>query len=120
MIQELFIISSLALFFIGLYGIIVKSNVVRILLALNILETGVNLFLVAIGFKEKGVVPIIKSLVNSENVTRFVDPLPHALVLTSIVIGFGTTALALALFVRHYSVFGKKEIEHEQEGKITE
>lgn len=65
------------------------------------METGINLFVVSTGFFKGGKTPIITETVSASKLA-FVDPLPHALVLTSIVIGLGTTALALTLTLNYY------------------
>ena len=102
MLTLLFGISAGSLILVGIYGVLTKTNVIRILLALNILETGINLLIVALGYFEDGETPIIQQVVEGGRPLQFVDPLPHALVLTSIVIGLGTTALALGLTIRYY------------------
>jgi len=98
---SLFILSSVALVMVGIFGVLTKRNIVKLLLALNIMETGVNLLIVALGYFSGGAVPIITGEVSAANLP-FVDPLPHALVLTSIVIGLGTTALALTMTLNFY------------------
>jgi NADH-quinone oxidoreductase subunit K/multicomponent Na+:H+ antiporter subunit C len=106
MLTLLFGLSAGSLVAVGIYGVLTKTNIIRILLALNILETGINLLVVALGYFEGGKTPIIRKAVSgtmqAESALPFVDPLPHALVLTSIVIGLGTTALALSLTLRYY------------------
>jgi len=106
----LFILSAAALVMTGLFGILTGRNLVRILLALNILETGINLLVVALGYFENGAVPIITGAVRAGNLA-FVDPLPHALVLTSIVIGLGTTALALTMTINYFRKHGTLEFD---------
>lgn len=101
MITATFLISAFSLILVGIFGMLTRKNIVRILLAVNILETGVNLLLVGLGYFPGGTAPIITSAISASNLP-FVDPLPQALVLTSIVIGLGTTALALAITLRYY------------------
>jgi multisubunit Na+/H+ antiporter MnhC subunit len=101
MVHTAFFVSALSLVLVGLFGILTKRNLIRILLALNILATGVNLFLVAVGYAPDKAAPIIRETVSGPAMP-FVDPLPQAMVLTAIVIGLGTTALALAITIRHY------------------
>jgi multicomponent Na+:H+ antiporter subunit C len=109
--MELFALSAAALMLVGLYGVISRSNVIRILLALNILETGVNLLLVALGYVPDARAPILTAAFSGQAEVRFVDPLPQALVLTSIVIGLGTTALALTLTLRYYRAHHSLELK---------
>jgi multisubunit Na+/H+ antiporter MnhC subunit len=99
------------LFLVGLYGVITKRNLIKIVIGLAIMEYSVNLFLTLIGYVEGGTVPIL----SSEVVKRvFVDPLPQAMVLTAIVIGLATTALLLAIAIRiykRYNTFDIREIK---------
>ncbi len=100
-----------ALFLIGLYTAIVKKNIVKIVIGLAIMEIAVNLFLVLLGYKKDGTAPIIDPQTNMlDFFTRAVDPLPQALVLTSIVIGLSVTALAIALCIRLYEKYGTFDI----------
>lgn len=114
----LFLIGSIGLVLIGILGLITRSNLFKLVLSLDILETGINLTLIVLGYQNNGHVPIIHSLLDISKPLAFVDPLPQALVLTSIVIGLGTTALALILIVRYYYKTGKLTLEvdpHEKE-----
>lgn len=97
----IFALSGISLVMVGIFGILTKKNIIKILLALNLMETGINLFVVAIGFFKGGKAPIITGSFSASSM-NFVDPLPQALVLTSIVIGLGTTALALTLTLNYF------------------
>ena len=108
--QTALVISAFSLVLTGLFGVITRRNIIRILLALNIVETGVNLFLVSLGYAPGKDAPIVVSRIAGP-VTPFVDPLPQALVLTSIVIGLGTTALALTITLRHYRAARRLTLE---------
>jgi len=94
-------LSAISLFGIGLYGIWSNRNVLRWILAVGLMETGVNVFLVLTGWRPGAAVPIITQAISPTQPSPFVDPVPSALVLTSIVIGLGTTTLASALAVMH-------------------
>ncbi|MBA6292724.1 cation:proton antiporter subunit C [Colwellia sp. MB3u-70] len=80
----LYSMAGLALFAIGFFGVVVASHVMRKILALNVMGVGIFMFLIALAKRN----PLV------------VDPLPHALVLTGIVIAVAGTALALNLMVR--------------------
>lgn len=99
-LTDWFLLNASLIFFIGVFGIITRKNIFKILLSINILQTGVNILLIGLGYVENGKAPIITESLNST--TLFVDPLPQALVLTSIVIGFGTTALGLMVAIRFF------------------
>lgn len=92
---------------IGLYGLLAKRHVLKKILGLVVLEHAVNLFLVSIGYRDGGTPPI---LTPGEDVQAFaagsVDPLPQALVLTSIVIGLGVVMLLVALALRTHQRTG--------------
>ncbi|MCK5223710.1 cation:proton antiporter subunit C [Candidatus Calescamantes bacterium] len=104
-------ILCLILFFIGLYGIFCKKNLIKIVLGFIIMENAVNLFLILLGYKNNGIAPIMtKSMRLDEFLASSVDPLPQALVLTSIVIGLAVTALMVAVAIRIYERFGTFDI----------
>lgn len=86
-----------ALILLGLYAMVATRHLMRILLGLMLLESGVNLFLVAAGYRPDAAAPIFSG---GQAVGPVVDPLPQALVLTAIVIGVGVLALACALAIR--------------------
>lgn len=96
--MTLFVLCFL-LFLVGLYGVITRRNIIKIVLGLCIMEYSLNLFFVLIGYVHDGIAPIITK--GSERAT-FVDPLPQAMVLTVIVIGLATTAMLLAIAIRLY------------------
>ncbi|MCF7925450.1 MAG: cation:proton antiporter subunit C [Candidatus Izimaplasma sp.] len=102
--------AAIILFMIGLYGLLTQRHVIKIIISLNILEMGLNIFIVSVGYFEGGLAPIFTST-NNTNALAFVDPLPQALVLTAIVIGVGTTALGLALARKIYAEYGTLNLD---------
>lgn len=107
-------IISLILILIGFYGLITNRHILKMIVAMNILEIGVNIFIVSLGYKEGAVAPILTS-VHQSNTLSFVDPLPQALVLTAIVIGVGSTALALAFARKIYAKYGTYQLDEIKE-----
>jgi len=99
---------SIALIMIGLYTILVKKNLLKILVGLSIMETGVNLLLISIGYISGRSAPILSEGVGPN---QAVDPIPQALVLTAIVIGVATTAMALSVAILLYKKYGTLNIE---------
>ena len=97
-------IGAFGLIFIGLYIILVKRNLIKVIIGLSILDTGVNLFLISVGYISKGTAPIFSK--PGLDPARMVDPVPQALVLTAIVIGVAVLALALSLAIRLYHHYG--------------
>ncbi len=102
-LQNISIVTAFLLMLIGLYGALTTKNILRIILAFNVFDAGLNLFLVAISYMNNRVAPIIDSTTGTENLSsKFVDPIPQALVLTSIVIGVGVTAVMLTYAYKMY------------------
>jgi len=93
--------TSIFLIVAGLYAVLTKKYLTKIVIGLTIMSSGINLLLIAIGYVYKGTAPIFSPAVVDKDVVM-VDPVPQALVLTAIVIGFGVTAVALALVIRLY------------------
>ncbi len=92
----------------GLYVLIAKKNVVRIIIGIAILEYAVNLILVLVGYRggEGYQAPILgQDQTSAELLKHSVDPLPQAMVLTSIVIGLSVTALVVAMAIRLYDKY---------------
>jgi multicomponent Na+:H+ antiporter subunit C len=86
---------------VGLYGMLAKTNLIKKVFGLLIAEHAVNLFLVSVGYRSGGEPPILVRGVESAGfVSGSVDPLPQALVLTSIVIGLGVALLMVAFVLR--------------------
>ncbi|HPE69383.1 MAG TPA: sodium:proton antiporter [Thermotogota bacterium] len=96
---------SILIFLLGLYGLLAKRDLFKMVISLSVLDTGVNLFLVAVGYGSGGIAPILTDTYPL-SVLHFVDPLPQALVLTSIVINLGVTAFALVLVARIFKKHG--------------
>ena len=82
---------------LGLYCLVAKKNIVKKVLGVVIMDYAVNLYLIIIGYKHNGVAPIIETDMSAATLERFVDPLPQALVLTSIVIGLGVLSLMVSM-----------------------
>jgi multicomponent Na+:H+ antiporter subunit C len=100
------------LFLVGLYGVITRRNLIKIVISLTIMEFSSFLFFALIGYTDGGVAPIV----NPDNPARiYVDPLPQALVLTAIVIGLATTAMLMSVVIRlyrKYKTFDIREIKN--------
>jgi len=95
------------LFCVGLYCLLRKRNLIKIIIGIGIIEYAVNLFFILVSYRIYGRSPIYSSYQDIENM---VDPLPQALVLTSIVIGLAVTALVVAIAIRIYEKYGTFDI----------
>ena len=100
-------ILCLILFSLGVYCIVRKRNVIKMIVGVIIIEYAVNLFFILTAYRMEGRAPIFSS---DQKIMNMVDPLPHALVLTSIVIGLATTALLVAIAMRLYEKYGTFDI----------
>lgn len=93
---------SFVLFFTGMYGLISQRNIVKSIISLSIMQTAVILFFVTINFEQGSIPPIL----NGDKGEILADPLPQALMITSIVIGVGVTAAALIMFIHMHHKYG--------------
>ena len=106
------------LILIGLYGALSNRNLLRMIVAFSVANTGVNLVLVSVGYLNGRTAPILNDAVPvSEAVARIIDPVPQALVLNAIVIGLRVTALMLAYAYRLYQTKGTLDISKHTELK---
>lgn len=92
---------------IGISTILLKKNLIKIFMGLNVLTSAVNLFIIAVGYREGGIVPIFTNAPSSVMVL----PTPQALCLTSIVIGVATTAVLLAFAMLIYRMYGTNDVD---------
>ena len=99
----------------GFYIVISRGNLIKKIAGLNIFQVSVFLLYISIGNVEGGTTPII-----AEAAKIYSNPLPHVLILTAIVVGVATTALALALVVRIHEAYGTIEEEeiHSQDHSL--
>ena len=103
---------AMLLVLLGLYTLLFKRNLIKLVIGVSLIEVGVNLFLVTLGYRAGGIAPIY-TYAPSE-VRTMVLPTPQALTLTSIVIGLATTALLLSFTVfvyRHYKTLDTQKIK---------
>lgn len=99
---------------IGLYAVMFKHNLIKIIIGITLIESGVNLFLITGGYVTGGIAPIYTSSPEGEMAMAT----PQALTLTSIVIGLATTALLLSfamLIYRHYGSIDARKVRRLKE-----
>lgn len=99
MIGNLPFVVCMVLVALGLWTLVAKRNLIKLVIGIGLIESGVNLFLVALGYVRAGIPPIYTY---APKESPMVLPTPQALTLTSIVIGLATTALMLAFAVVLY------------------
>jgi len=88
----------------GLYVVMAKGNLLKKVIGLNMFQVSVIMFYISMGKVEGGTAPVL-----SEDYTVYTNPIPHVLMLTAIVVGVATTAVALALIVRIHEIYGTIE-----------
>lgn len=97
----------LVLFCIGLYAVLRKRNIIKIIVGVGIIEYSVNMFLILIGYRMHGRAPIFAK---DQVVLNMVDPLPQAMVLTTIVISLAVTVILVSLAIRIYEKYATFDI----------
>ncbi len=97
----------LILLFLGLYGMIVSNNYMKKMMAMNVMQVAVIFFYLCFAQKDGGMIPILNGITTDPN--AYINPLPHALMLTAIVVSLGTTGVALALLMRIKEAYGSVE-----------
>lgn len=91
---------------VGLYGILFKKNLVKKTIGLSILQISVVLFFVSIASKWDATVTVTDSSIPVEQVANYLNPLPHTLMLTAIVVGVATLGVAFTLLIAIYNRYG--------------
>ena len=93
--------TAIIIFFIGVYGLCARRNIIKTIISLGIMGGGVILFFLSINRTAESMPPIFTS-----NIAVAADPLPQALVITAIVVGISVTAVALIMFIAMYHKYG--------------
>ena len=104
----------IVLMMVGLYAMIAKNNLIKKLVGMNIFQWSIILFVVSLSAKRGGTIPIVMGSHGHDatpiiDAAQYVNPLPHVLMLTAIVVGVATTGVALALLLRIYKSYGTLE-----------
>lgn len=95
----------------GFYIVIARNNLIKKVIGLNVFQISVFLLYITMGKITDGTAPILpaKHFITHAEFQKFSNPLPSVLILTAIVVGVATTALALALIVRLHEAYGTIE-----------
>ena len=97
----------LILMFLGMFGMIIANNYMKKMMAMNVMQVAVILFFLCFAQKTGGMIPILNGITTDPNL--YINPLPHALMLTAIVVSLGTTGVAIALLMRIKETYGSVE-----------
>lgn len=92
---------------IGIYGMIICGNYMKKLMCMNVVQVSVIFFFLTFGQKEGGTLPVTTEGLFTAD--AYINPLPHALMLTAIVVSLGTSCVGLALLMRVKDIYGTVE-----------
>ncbi len=90
---------------IGLWGMLMKRNLVKKLIGMTIFQSAIILFFIISAFKYGATVPILDKQLGVDDPTKYINPLPHTLMLTAIVVGVAIVGVGLALLILIYRRF---------------
>lgn len=117
-VSHILLATGFLLVLIGMWGILRHRNILRIIIGFGLIDTGLHMVMVATGYVTGGTAPIIDTALGIDQATaRSVDPVPSALVVTAIVIGFSVTAVMLAFAIRIYDAKKTLSIDALMESK---
>ena len=95
------------LFFLGVYGMVLSKNYMKKLMAMNVMQVAVIYFYLCFAQKDGTMIPIQNGITTDPSM--YINPLPHGLMLTAIVVSLGTTGVAIALLMRIKEIYGSVE-----------
>ena len=95
------------LFFLGVYGMVLSKNYMKKLMAMNVMQVAVIYFYLCFAQKDGAMIPIQNGITTDPSM--YINPLPHGLMLTAIVVSLGTTGVAIALVMRIKEIYGSVE-----------
>lgn len=95
------------LFFLGVYGMVLSKNYMKKLMAMNVMQVAVIYFYLCFAQKDGAMIPIQNGITTDPSM--YINPLPHGLLLTAIVVSLGTTGVAIALLMRIKEIYGSVE-----------
>jgi len=104
-----------ALMMIGTYILIAHRNLLKALVGLYVFQTGIILFFIMVAYRSDATLPILPDSPDGQELPKLIDPLPHALMLTAIVVGVATLGVGLSILSRIQAEVGT--IEDKVEGE---
>jgi len=100
----------IVLMMIGFYAMIGKKNLVKKIIGMNIFQTAIILFYISTAYKKGGAtLPIIEHASHAIEASSYLNPLPHVLMLTAIVVMVATLGVALAILLKIYRKYNTLE-----------
>ena len=108
-IKTIVTIGSMALFFVGLFGLLTQKHLIKIFMSIAIMETSLFLLFIGLMYEKSFLAPILSD--GQMASTNMNDPIPHAMILTAIVIGMAVLALGVSFAIEYYKLTGKTNID---------
>jgi len=110
-------VAFIILFLLGMYIMVVNLNLVKKLIGMYLMQTSIILFFITLAVKKDSTIPILLSSATALPPEAYANPLPHALMLTAIVVGVSTLGVSLAMVIALYRQYNTLE-EDEILGKM--
>jgi len=108
-IKTIVITGSMALFFVGLFGLLTRKHIIKIFMSIAIMESSVFLLFIGFSFKSDFIAPIVDE--THKNIAIMNDPIPQAMILTAIVIAMAVLALGVSFAIEYYKLTGRTDID---------
>jgi len=112
-IKTIVTLGSMLLFFVGLFGLLTRKHIIKIFISIAIMETSIFLLFIGLTFKTDFIAPILDKI--HLDVSTMNDPIPHAMILTAIVIGMAVLALGVSFAIEYFKLTGKTDIDEMSE-----
>ena len=112
-IKTIVTIGSMVLFFVGLFGLLTRKHIIKIFISIAIMESSIFLLFIGLTFNTDFIAPILDN--THVNVSNMNDPVPHAMLLTAIVIGMAVLALGVSFAIEYFKLTGKTDINEMNE-----
>ena len=107
-------IGSFTILMIGLIGVLTKRNLFKIFLSFAIIETSLFLYFIGMHFEIGKTAPIVSSEVKTFSL-NMTDPIPQAMILTTIVIGIAVLSLGLSFIINYFKLTNNMRVDEMNE-----
>ncbi len=108
-IKTIVTIGSMGLFSVGLFGLITRRHIIKIFISISIMETSIFLLFIGLSYKVGSIAPIMDE--THKNTAIMNDPIPHAMILTAIVIAMAVLSLGVSFAIEYYKLTSKTDID---------
>lgn len=108
-IQGIVAIGSMALFFVGVFGLLTQKHFIKIFISIALMENAIFIFFIGMMYRSDFIAPIMDAMHTDISVMN--DPIPHAMILTAIVIGMAVLALGVSMAIEYYKLTKNSEID---------